>query len=184
MNSFFKEALKSLKTSGTIKPSSKYLINNCLKDLPFDKAKTIIEFGAGDGCFTREISKRMRKDTMLYSFEINKKFYEYSCSQFENQNNIKILNNSALDFDEILSEKTIYNADIIISSLPLSLLNNIEVSRLLNKINKYLKSGGVFVQYQYSLGKFYQFKDVFYYVNMSLTLINIPPAFVFKCYKY
>jgi len=72
MDSFFKEAILSFKTSGTIRPSSKYLIHACLKDIDFERAENIIEFGAGNGCITSEIISRKRKGANLYSFELMK----------------------------------------------------------------------------------------------------------------
>ena len=56
---FFKESIKSMKTSGSIAPSSKYLIQKCLKNVNFDKAEVILEFGVGDGVITEEILKRL-----------------------------------------------------------------------------------------------------------------------------
>lgn len=178
---FIKEALSSMKTSGTIAPSSKYLINDCLKNIDFEKAKTIVEFGAGDGCFTNEISQRMRDDAVLYSFEINPQFYDYCSNKFQSLSNVHILNQSALEFDRILAEQNIDKVDYFVSSLPLTLFKKADIDILLNKVSDNLNKDGLFIQYQYSLDKYKQLKSSFDKVNLGLTVRNLPPAIIYKC---
>lgn len=178
---FIKEAIGSIKTSGTISPSSKYLINDCLKDIDFTKANTIVEFGAGDGCFTKELANRMHDSAKLYSFEINSKFYDYCSNQFQDFGNVQIINQSALEFDDVLAQDNIDQVDYFVSSLPLTLLKPADVEILLNKVTKHLSKDGLFIQYQYSLDKYKQLKTTFDKVNLGLTVRNLPPAFIYKC---
>jgi len=182
MESFYKEAIKSIKTSGTVVQSSKYLINNCLKDLNLEASKTILEFGAGDGCITEQILKRKDSEAILYSFEINPHFHEYCTQKFLGQNKVEIINQSALEFDIFLKTKTIPKVDYIISSLPLTLFSEPEVKLFLDKVGLHLKEGGIFVQYQYSLGKYKLLKEHFETVKVNFIIRNVPPAFVYKCY--
>ena len=96
--------------------------------------------------------------------------------------NIFILNQSALDLDLILREQSIEKVDFIVSSLPLAILKEEEKKSLLGKIKRNLKEGGVFVQYQYSLGSLKELKSFFRRVDIELTIRNLPPAFIYKCY--
>jgi len=182
MKSFFKEAVNSINTSGTIHPSSKYLIKNCLKDLKLDSAKTILEFGPGNGCITEALLHKMDKSTQLYSLEINPKFYNFCKKKFSKNSNIHIINQSALDFDKVLKSENIKNVDYIISSLPLSFFKNTEITSLFHKITNHLTPQGSFVQYQYSFGKYPLLKQIFDKVDVNFTLLNIPPAVTYKCY--
>lgn len=181
MKSFFSEAIKSIKTTGSIKPSSKYLVNKCLKGLNFSDADTIIEFGPGNGCFTEEILNSISKNTNLYSFEINSVFYNYCKSKFANNSNVKIVNESALDLGIFLNKKSIKKANFIISSLPFAIFNESQKKDLLNTIKSNLNKDGVFVQYQYSLGNYKELKNTFSKVDVSLVVRNLPPAFIYKC---
>lgn len=181
MGSFFKEAIGSIRTSGTVKPSSKYLIRNCLKDIDFSSAKTILEFGTGNGCFTQEISQNMARDTQLYSFEVNPFFHVYASRKFESYKNVHILNSSALHFDHILKDHAIQQVDYVISSLPLTLFKKSDTQMILQKVGTYLKQGGCFVQYQYSLNNYLQLRKAFDGINIDLTIRNFPPAFIYKC---
>ena len=182
MKSFFSEAIKSIKTTGSIKPSSKHLVKNCLSGLAINNADVIIEFGPGNGCFTEEIVNGISSSTRLYAFEINSVFYNYGKSKYASYNNIFILNQSALDLDLILREQSIEKVDFIISSLPLAILKEEEKKSLLGKIKRNLKEGGVFVQYQYSLGSLKELKSFFRRVDIELIIRNLPPAFIYKCY--
>lgn len=183
MKSFYKEAIKSIKTSGTVVQSSKYLIRSCLKDLKLETSTTILEFGAGDGCITEQILKRKDSKAMLYSFEIHPQFHDYCTQKFLGQQNVEIINQSALEFDVFLKTKTINKVDYIISSLPLALFPESEVKLFLNKVGEHLKEGGIFVQYQYSLDKYKLLKEHFKSVKVNFILRNVPPAFVYRCYK-
>jgi phospholipid N-methyltransferase len=181
MDSFLKVAISSLKTSGTVKPSSKYLIDNCLRDVDFINAKNIIEFGAGDGCITQEIANRMNLNTQLFSFEFNPNFYHHCFKKFAHQPQVKMLDFSALDFDKVLKENQIEQVDFIVSSLPLTLFDEADIDLLLAKVKTHLKPDGHFVQYQYTLGQYFKLKKKFKNVNVQFTFRNIPPAFIYTC---
>ena len=182
MSLFFREALKTLKSSGTISPSSKYLIRDCLKGLDISKKNLILEFGAGDGCFTKEILGRMRKDAKLISFEINDYFFNHCKNIFQDESNLTIHKKSALEFPEIINTIPDNTVDLIISSLPLSLFDSSEITQLFRQIKKYLRQDGCFVQYQYSIGKYWLLKKEFHEVKIDYTILNIPPALSFQCY--
>jgi len=182
MKSFFKEAVSTFKTTGTVKPSSKYLINDCLKHLDFKENQIILEFGAGNGCITQELLNRIPASSQLISFEVNPKFFNYCENNFKGYNNFKLVNHSAVNFEEILLKSNIEKVDYIISSLPLTLLKEDDVVSLLDKMPQYLKKNGCFVQYQYSLGKYRLLKQKFNEVAIDFTLRNVPPSFVYKCY--
>lgn len=182
MKSFFKEAVSTFKTTGTVKPSSKYLINNCLKNLNFNEDQIILEFGVGNGCITQEILNRISSGSQLISFEVNKNFYSHCKNKFKGYQNFTISNQSAVDFNQILSEYSIERVDYIVSSLPLTLLKEEDVDLLLRKVPTFLQKEGCFVQYQYSLGKYKLLKEIFNNVDIGFTFRNVPPTFVYKCY--
>jgi phospholipid N-methyltransferase len=180
---FFKESVASIATTGTIKPSSKYLIKNCLKNLVLPEADHIIEFGPGNGCITQQLAANIADSTHLYSFEVNPNFYAHCSEKFSAHDNVFILNESAFNFDTVLEKASIQQVDYIISSLPLALFDDSDIDVLLDKVHHYLKKGGIFIQYQYSLSMYKQLKRTFNVVKLDLTVRNLPPAFVYKCRK-
>ena len=181
MKSFFQEAVKTLKTSGTVRPSSRYLIRNSLKSINFDRARVILEFGSGDGCFTAAIAEKMHPDARLFSFEVNPSFFQHCEVRFAGQPQIQLLNHSAVDFDEILQLEGIPRVDYVVSSLPLSLLKEEMVRTMLEKVARYLHPDGEYIQYQYSPEKYLLLKKYFDKVEVKVSLRNFPPALIYTC---
>lgn len=181
MKSFLKEALSSIKTTGTIRPSSRYLVNEILKRSDFDKARVIIEFGPGDGVITEQIVQRMHKDAKLIVFEINDAFYEHCQTKFKNDTRVEVLKASAFDINKILADRGVEQVDEIISSLPMSLFDKSDLQALLKDISHIMAEKSLFVQYQYSLGKYFLLKEYFESVRIGFTPRNLPPAFVYYC---
>lgn len=175
------EYISTIKTSGTIGSSSKHLIKKCLKELEFTEPKIILEFGMGNGCITKELLKKVNQNTTIYSFETNPKFYNYAKNKFKDKYNLNIYNTSALNFDEVMKAHSINKVDYVISSLPISLFEEVDTNLLLHKIKNYLNVDGRFVQYQYSLKKHDLLKSLFNEVNLDFALWNLPPAFIYNC---
>jgi len=73
---FFKVAVKSLKTSGTVTPSSKFLAKKMIKNIDFSSCKILVELGPGNGVITNQILKKLQPDSHLVCFEVNETFYE------------------------------------------------------------------------------------------------------------
>lgn len=74
-------------------------------------------------------------------------------------------------------------ADYVISGIPLSTLADDSRGILLKAIKNILSEGGVYIQFQYSLGAYKKLKSIFNKVVLKFTLLNTPPAFVYQCVK-
>jgi phospholipid N-methyltransferase len=72
---FFKEALKNLKTLGTVMPSSSFLSKRMLREIDFSQAEVIVELGPGNGAITKYIIEQLSPIARLICFEINNNFY-------------------------------------------------------------------------------------------------------------
>lgn len=178
---FIKEAISKIHTIGSVKPSSKFLIQKCLKDLDFTEDKIIVEFGAGSGNFTEEILQKITQNSKLIVFETNENFYNHCLEKFKDYPNFEIHNISAEFFDQTASLANL-KVDYFISSLPLSLLNQKLINSIINKVLVSAKENGCFVQYQYSFEKYNYLKNKFKVVKLGFVLRNIPPSFIYKCY--
>jgi len=69
------------------------------------------------------------------------------------------------------------------SSLPLAVIPDILIKRIVLEANAQLNDQGEFIQFQYSLQSFKLFKKVFNKVSIRPCLFNMPPAFVYSCKK-
>ncbi len=178
---FFKEAVKSIKTSGTIVPSSKYLIQKILKPIDFSKAKVIVEYGSGNGIITKEILKRLDKDSKLICFEINTEFYNH-LKTFKDSR-LLLFNESCENIKSICDQLNILEIDCIISSLPLTIIPDKITKKILTESHYQLKENGYFLQYQYSLSYYKKIKKIYKNIDLDFEIRNIPPAFIYKCKK-
>ena len=173
--------IKNIRTSGTITPSSKNLVSRLLAPIDFDSARCIVELGPGNGCVTRSLLKRMSDDCVLICLEVNNEFV----NQLNRVDDSRLLvyNACASSIREILDELNFDKVDYIVSSLPLSLMDDDVVENILAKVDYNLKEGGRFLQYQYSLANYGDLKPFFRDVKLKFTLRNMPPAFVYECIK-
>lgn len=175
---FIKGFLKNWKEVGSVIPSSRFLAKKMLEPIDFEKARVIVELGPGLGCITHKILEMMEEDARLLIFEINPDF----CRELnENKDSrLTVFNVSALDMTFHLKE---IKADYVISGIPLSTLGDDSRSILLKAIKNILSEGGVYIQFQYSLGAYKKLKSIFNKVVLKFTLLNTPPAFVYQCVK-
>lgn len=175
---FLKEFFKNWKEVGSIIPSSRFLTDRMLEVVDFKKAKVIIEIGPGLGCFTNKILEKMDKNAKLFIFEINSNF----CKELgkNKDKRLVIFNVSALDMIYHLKK---VKADYVISGIPLSTLKSDSHSLFLKAIKNILKDGGVYIQFQYSLGSYKKLKSFFNKVVLKFTIFNAPPAFIYQCVK-
>ncbi len=180
---FFKEALKNMKTSGTIMPSSRFLIKKLLNDIDFISSKVIVEFGPGNGIITQQILNKMAPDALLICFEINDYFYR-QVKQI-NDDRLYVVNASAEHVKKELNNLNIKEVNCFISSLPLTNIPNEIAINILTNSKEVLCANGQFIQYQYSLTFFKKLKQVFNEnnVNLKFEFLNVPPAFIYFCEK-
>lgn len=177
---FLKEFFKDKKTVGAIAPSSKILVKFMLNKINVEKARVIVEYGPGTGPFTMELLKRMNPDAKLLVFETQESFCEILKEKIQDPR-LVIINDSAEKVGEYLHDHGFKEADIIISSLPFTVIPNPAKTNILNNTVKFLNRGGIFTQYQYSLNAHRLLKERFKEVKVKFSPFNLPPAFIYTC---
>ncbi|MCH7409251.1 methyltransferase domain-containing protein [Belliella sp. DSM 111904] len=173
----FKELFTNISTTGAVTFSSKALVDKMLSYADFESANVIVELGGGDGSITQGIVDRMKPDASLLVFEISEKFCDNLRLQFS-QANVKIINDSAENIDKYLDGK---HADLILSSLPLSLIPKPVRSNIYQKSKASISTQGKLIQICYSYFLKHQFESYFTKVNATFTLKNFPPVFILIC---
>ncbi len=175
------QLIKNIRTTGTITPSSTRLVNRLLSPIDFSTANCIIELGPGNGCVTRALLARMRRDSTLICLEVNDDFVT-ALNKFSDPR-LHVHRACASTIRTILDSEKIHQVDHVVSSLPLALLTAPMVANILNVVGNNLRDGGKFLQYQYSLKNYHELKPRFSNVKLKFTLGNMPPAFVYECIK-
>lgn len=179
---FFKEAVKSLKTSGTVTPSSRFLAKRMIAKIDFAKTDVIVELGAGNGVITKQILKKIHPKATLVCFEINENFHQ-ELLKIKNKQ-LVVLNASAEKIEDELKKLGFSKANHIISSLPFTIIPEEVSTEILEKAYQVLASKGTFMQYQYSLTYFKKLSKVFSEeIKLEFEPLNFPPAFVYRCIK-
>lgn len=179
---FLREFLREKKTVGSITPSSRFLASKMIDNLDFSSVKVVVEIGPGTGVFTRRILRKLPEKVLFFVLELNEEFYEKLNIEFT-ENNVKLIHDSAENLLSHLNHFGFENADIIVSSLPLSNMDENVRNLILKTIVESLKTEGKFIQFQYSLQAKKELKKWFSRVTIKFTALNVPPAFVYTCTK-
>ena len=175
--------------TGALWSSSQHLAEVITSNIGIEQAAHIIEIGPGTGAFTKVILRKKPDTATFFAIEINPKIAKNLRQHFPS---LDIAVSNAETLQEMMQERGMPTADVIISGIPWALLSSSEQGRILQSICNALRPGGYFATFAYrfipSIGgrgfrkKLYSgiFSDI---KKSELVLDNIPPAFVYYCRK-
>ena len=179
---FLKRFANSPRRIGSVAPSSKFLTKAMLDRVDWENAGFIAELGAGTGVFTREIVKRARPDAKILVFEIDPALQKMIREEHREHEGLS-LHSDAQELYRYMKENGIKQLDFVISSLPFTVLPPKMTVRILNAVVKCLKNDGHFVAYQYSSIMKHVLKKKFSHMKTRFVMFNVPPAFVYDCWR-
>lgn len=160
-------------------PSSRFLIKRLIQPIDFSTATSIVELGVGTGCVTRTLLENMSPHCRLTCVEVDEEFVDV-CAEIDDER-LTIHHACATDLRTVLQNAQIAEVDYIVSSIPLSILDDSVVDEILAAAQACLSPGGKFLQYQYSLTYLRRLNQRFGDVRLGFTLRNVPPAFIYEC---
>lgn len=170
--------LRNVSTTGAIVESSSQTQEELTTFVNKNTPQVIVEFGAGTGVVTRRILEKMHHLSVLHSFEINDNFAE-KIGQIQDRR-LHFHHRSADDVDEVISAPS--SVDLIISTVPITILPAELVRSLTVKGKALLKNGGHFSQLVFSPIYKRHFKQ--YFGNCRIvSCLNMPPAFIHHATK-
>ena len=173
---FIKKFVTEPRTIGSVTPSSPQLAASMLCNVDWSRVRTVAEFGAGTGVMTRAIMDQMSPNTRLFAFEIEDELRR--CLRSETGLDIY---DDATRLPNVLAQEGIEKVDLIVSSLPYTVLPREVTEAVLDGISSTLARDGNFVAFQYSLHMKGVFTRIFDDVKTRFVMMNIPPAFVYDC---
>lgn len=176
----FKKVIEDYLRIWAITSSSKFLYNNMVCSIDFSTDIHIVELWPWNWVFTDKLLKQISMNSKISIFEIDEWFCKILKEKYKNNKRIHIYEKSADSINNIFKENSI---DYIISSLPLAFIKKNQVLDILEKSKYILKEKWKFIQYQYFLQNKNQIKEVFPNINYKFTMLNVPPAFTYICYK-
>jgi phospholipid N-methyltransferase len=179
---FLRHFVRDPGLTGSLVPSSRFLMKRMLRPVDWDRARVIVELGPGLGGFTKEMLHRMHRDAALIAFEMNQDFVE-SLREALPDRRLIVLHASAADAIAELQRLGYDGADAIISSLPFANMPDAVRLTILNQVHRLLRPQAKFVLYQYRLVLLPLLQSIFPSIERDFEPINIPPAHVFICQK-
>lgn len=178
---FLSQYVKHPRSVGAVLPSSQLLAQQMVASIKFESAECIVEYGPGTGVFTEQLIQKKRQDTKLLVFETNEKFYRLLNRKYKGARNVYIINDSAEQVNYYLKKYGIRKVDHIISGLPFASLPKTVSAKILQETQNVLAADGEFITFQYTKFKQKYFETFFSDIQINKVLLNMPPAFVFKC---
>jgi phospholipid N-methyltransferase len=165
---------------GSVIPSSPFLVKYLMAQVDWNRARVLVEFGPGVGTITREVLKRMRLDAVLLVIELNEEFVQFLNTTVRDPR-LRVVHGSAADVRRMLAEHGLAAADYIISSIPYSLLPEMQRQEMVTESRHALKAHGSLLVFQYNRTLLPYLKSSFSSVKLNIHLLNILPALVFHC---
>ncbi len=179
---FLREFFKNRGMVGAVSPSTRFLAEKMLENIDFSKAKLIVELGPGTGVFTDLILDRMSEDARLVVFELNDKFYNALKKRIDDPR-AQIVHDSAEYISKYLTDQEQNKCDAVVSALPLMMFPDELRSAVVDASYSAMHKKGKFIQFQYSLQSKKYLQAIFKTVDVTFTIKNFPPAFVYTCGK-
>lgn len=163
-------------------PSSKALVRRVLDKMDFARARVFVEFGAGEGCYTRELAKRLSPDSRLLVFELDPHLAEHLRHQFRNDGRVIVYDTDAANFLEELHKLGLNHADYVLSGIPFSYLEPRKKKQIIATVHEGLTADGQFVVYQVT-PELRAHTRMFAAHEVEYFLANLPPMFILSCHK-
>jgi phospholipid N-methyltransferase len=165
---------------GSIVPSSRFLVNQVLEPVDWQRARVIVEYGPGVGTITGEILRRMHRDAHLVAIETNRAFVRFLGTTLQHPR-LHIEHDSAAEVQSVLQRLGLSRASYIISGIPLGSMPEPVRADIVAKSRDALEPGGRFLVYQFTSRVLPQLERTFRHIRHSFERRNFPPAQLFVC---
>lgn len=183
------EFIKNPSVIGTVYPSSPHLAKTITSGIDLEKAHSVLEIGPGTAAFTPFIVKKLGPKAKYLAVELNEAMYDNFRKKFPK---LKIYNDCATNLKKILEKEKIESVDAIVSGLPWATFSAELQEGIMDVITGILHDDGAFTTYAYLQGSFMPgarrlkklLKKHFKKIEVSeVVWRNIPPSFVYRCWK-
>lgn len=179
---FLSKFLRHGTTIASVWPSSKALSKATIKQIDWDRAKVVVELGAGTGPITAQILKRLKSHTMFIAIERDGDFARILQQRFAGHKNVHIVQSDVRDLDSVLKKFNVTEVDAFVSGLPTPTLPLAVRRRMLASVRRYLVNGGVYSNItEIPFWYWGYYKKIFKHVSFDFVARNMPPGGVYHC---
>ncbi|AKU17308.1 class I SAM-dependent methyltransferase [Luteipulveratus mongoliensis] len=182
---FFREFLRHPVQTGAVLPSSPALAQVAISPLTSAGDPLVVELGPGTGAFTGAIQQRLAGHGTHLAIDTNPRLAALLSDRFPE---VTVINDDAVRLPDLLAERGLGGAELIVSSLPWAGFGEALQERLLVAAIEGLADGGTFTTFAYvhgrvlpSAARFYRrLQTCFGEVTVSpIVWRNAPPAVVY-----
>jgi len=177
---FARNFIRHPRMLGSIIPSSRFLINQVLEPVDWQRAQVIVEYGPGVGSITKEILRRMRPDAHLVAIETNRDFVEFLRDALPDPR-LHVVQDSAAEVEAVLQRLHLTPASYIVSGIPFSTMSDALRMDIVRATRAALEPGGAFLVYQFSSRVLPDLQRTFQVVQRGFQPLNVLPAHLFVC---
>jgi phospholipid N-methyltransferase len=182
---FLGQFLRSPGTIGAVAPSSRRLAAAVCAPIPERGEPIVVELGPGTGAFTAEIQQRLGGRGHHLAVEVNEQLARLLAGRYPA---VDVAHADAMRLGELLAERGLRSADVVISGLPWAAFPDVMQRELLGAVTEAMSPGAAFTTFSYihaiplsSARRFRallaeRFEEV---VPGRTVWRNTPPAFVF-----
>jgi phospholipid N-methyltransferase len=165
---------------GSIIPSSRFLVDQVLEPVDWQRAQVIVEYGPGVGTITAEILRRMRPDAHLVAIETNRDFVRFLGKSLPDPR-LHLVHDSAVEVQNVLRRLSLPAPSYIVSGIPLGSMPEPLRAAIAANSRAALAPGGAFLVYQFTAGALPVLQRTFHHVRRGFERRNLPPAQLFVC---
>ncbi|MBZ5572524.1 MAG: methyltransferase [Acidobacteriia bacterium] len=177
---FARTFLKFPAMLGSVIPSSRFLVNDVLSQVEWERARVIVEFGPGVGTMTQEVLKRMRPDATLVAIELNCEFVAFLQAQVPDPR-LCVVHASAGEVRTVLGRLGLGRADYIISGIPYTNMPEAARREIVEESKRALGPQGALLIYQFTRTVLPYLESSFGSVRQGFQPLNVLPARIFHC---
>jgi phospholipid N-methyltransferase len=153
------------------------MVRRMLDPIDWKTIKLLVEYGPGTGRFTKAALDRMSSGTYLIAIETGEEFVKQLKSIDDTR--LRVVEGSATDVLQILTDHGLGQADCIISGVPFSTLAREEADHLVRLTRAVLSDTGIFAAYQMRTSIEPLLRKQFGKVSKSYEWWNIPPCHLY-----
>ena len=139
----------------------------------------MVELGGGTGAVTKALLAKLHAHTRLIVLEVNPEFCEVLKALDDPR--LTVVNASAESLPQVLAELAIQSADYVVSTVPLTILDNPVRLAIINAAKEVMAPDASYIQIAYSTHLRKLMYDMFKTVHLDFSLLHIPPTFFYIC---
>jgi len=167
------------KNVASLIPTSQFAVKRAFKNINLKGYKVIVEYGPGEGAFTRRMLATMAPDATLIAIETNEQMVK--ALKKLNDKRLIVVNDSAENIGSILKNNGFRHADCVVSGIPFTFLKKHQRENIVKRTRESLNGNGMFIVYQNSYYAVKYLEKEFNNIARDFEPRNIPPLFIMRC---